>query len=515
MIDFHVPTFLLAAPELFIASMALAVLLATSFARSKSSQLAHWLTSFALLTGAVLTILVNRNFSGTIGRAYRENSFSGFFAMWPKTFFDFLASGGVNTTFGQFYLADPLGDLLKVAICLTVFIVLIYSRRYLKERKFGTNEYYVIMLLGTLGIMVIISSGNLLTIYVGLELLSLSSYALVAINRDSVISTEAAMKYFVLGALASGLLLYGMSMIYGATRSLDLLDIARSALEPAAVNSTLPLFGLIFIVAGVSFKLGVVPFHMWVPDVYEGAPTAVTAFIASASKVAAFAIACRLLSLGLWNLADHWKFMLLIMATASIILGNVAAILQTNLKRMLAYSGISHMGFLLLGFSAHVSRGPNIAYPSALFYVITYVLAVLAAFGVILLISRNGFEAERIDDYRGLAKRNPLIAGIMAITMLSMAGLPIFVGFFAKFFVLQALWLAGYPWLTVLAVLFSLVGAFYYLQILKVMYFDEPSELASFQFATGEAAILSLNAMAIVLFGVFPGALMQLCTMLA
>jgi len=509
--EFQIPNFSPAAPELAVAAIGLLMLLLVSFARRCASQIAWYLTHLALFVGAVLTILVSRDFAALVGKLFVQLPFGEFLRNFGQIALAYLGSSEMNFTFGQMYLADPLGDLLKVMVCAAVSVGLLYGRRYLQDRKLESSEYYLLILFATLGIMVLISAGSLLTIYIGLELLSLSSYALVAINRDSVRATEAAMKYFVLGALASGLLLYGMSMVYGATQSLGLVDIARSLVDPQAANRTVLLFGLVFVVAGVSFKLGVVPFHMWIPDVYEGSPTAVTLFIASASKLAAFAMVCRLLALGMWDLVDHWKLMLLIVAIASIILGNLTAIVQTNLKRMLAYSGISHMGFLLLGFASTTQHGSTNAYASALFYALTYVLSTLAAFGIILLMSRAGLEAENIDDFKGLNKRSSWWAGLMAVVMLSMAGLPIFVGFFAKFFVLQAVWSAGYSALAVLAVLMSLVGAFYYLRIVKVMFFDEPADMAPIEACRGVRVLLSANVLAVAVLGIFPSLLMQVC----
>jgi NADH-quinone oxidoreductase subunit N len=365
-----------------------------------------------------------------------------------------------------------------------------------------------------LGMMVMISASHFLTIYLGLEMLSLSLYAMVAMNRDSVQSTEASMKYFVLGALASGLLLYGMSMIYGATGSLEISRVA-GALYMNAANKTILVFGLVFLVAGLAFKLGVVPFHMWVPDVYHGSPTAVTMLIGSAPKLAAFAISIRMLVNGLLPLAQDWQQMLLIMSILSMAIGNLAAIAQTNIKRMLAYSAISHMGFMLLGLTSGVVGGDvgfaYNAYTSAMFYVVAYVMTSLAAFGVVLLLSRAGFEADNLDDFKGLNKRSPWFAAVMMIVMFSMAGIPFFVGFFAKFSVLLAVVAAGYVWLAVVAVVLSLIGAFYYLRVVKVMYFDAPSDETPIEAPAGMRFLLSANGLAIALFGLFPQTLMVFC----
>jgi NADH-quinone oxidoreductase subunit N len=372
----------------------------------------------------------------------------------------------------------------------------------------------VLALFATLGMMVMISANHFLTIYIGLELLSLSLYAMVAMNRDSVVSTEAAMKYFVLGALASGLLLYGMSMIYGATGTLEITGIAER-LNSGGVNKSVLVFGLVFLVAGLAFKLGVVPFHMWIPDVYQGAPTSVTLFIGSAPKLAAFAIVMRLLVSGLLPLAPDWQNMLIILSVLSMAIGNLAAIAQTNLKRMLAYSAISHMGFMLLGIVTGVVGGDARyalnAYSSSMFYVIAYVLMSAGTFGMILLMARAGFEAEEIDDYKGLNKRSPWFAGIMLMLMFSMAGVPFFIGFFAKFSVLQAVVAAGYMWLAILAVLFSLIGAFYYLRVVKVMYFDQPSDESPIAAPLDMRILISANGLAVAVLGIFPQVIMSLC----
>ncbi len=442
--NFVVPDFYPAAAELFVVGMSLITLLVTVFAKSGRS-LAYFLTQATLVGAAFITI-------GTM-------------------------DGQVVTTFGTMYIDDLMGDLLKLMVYFSVATALLYGRGYLIDRGLDRIEYYLLAQYMTLGMMVMISAGHLLSLYIGLELLSLSLYAMVACERDSARSTEAAMKYFVLGALASGLLLYGMSMIYGATGSLELTGIAQSIYHQAA-NQDVLMFGLVFVVAGLAFKLGVVPFHMWVPDVYHGAPTAVTLLVASAPKLAGFAMAIRLLVNGMFDLADQWQGMLMFLAVLSIILGNLAAIAQTNLKRMLAYSGISHMGFMLLGLLSGVVEGDRHfalnAYSSAMFYAVAYVIMTLASFGLIVLLSRAGFEAENIEDFKGLNKRSPWFAAMMMIVMFSMAGVPFFIGFFAKFAVLQAVVAAGYIWLAVLAVLMSLIGAFYYLRLVKVMYFDDP-----------------------------------------
>lgn len=426
------------------------------------------------------------------------------------TLFTFDGQGA--TTFSNMFIDDMLADFLKLVLYPAVAIMLVYSRSYLAARNLDKGEFFVLVLFATLGMMVMISASHFLTIYLGLEMLALSLYALVAIDRDSARATEAAMKYFVLGAMASGLLLYGMSMVYGAVGSLELFDIGQR-IALGGGNKTVLVFGLVFVVAGLAFKLGVVPFHMWVPDVYHGAPTAVTLFIGSAPKLAAFAITLRMLVTGLADLAEHWQVMLMILAALSIALGNLAAIAQTNLKRMLAYSAISHMGFMLLGLLSGIVGGdpgftPN-AYSSAMFYAIAYVLMSLGSFGMILLLSRAGFEAENIEDFKGLNKRSPWFAAIMMILMFSMAGVPFFVGFFAKFAVLQAVVAAKQTWLAVFAVLFSLVGAFYYLRVVKVMYFDAPTDTAPIEAPRDMRILLSINGLAVALLGLLPDGVMK------
>jgi NADH-quinone oxidoreductase subunit N len=408
-------------------------------------------------------------------------------------------------TFSNMFVDDTLGRTLKVLVLLTVSIIFAYSRAYSVQRDMYKGEYFSLMLFATLGMMVLISANHFLTLYLGLELLALGQYALVALQRDSARSTEAAMKYFVLGALASGLLLYGMSMMYGATGSLGLQQVA-AALSTGSVDHLVSTIGLVFIVAGLAFKLGVVPFHMWIPDVYEGAPTSMTLFIGTAPKIAGVAFFIRLLGEGLAPLASDWQQMLIVLAVLSMSLGNITAIAQTNLKRMLAYSTISHMGFVLLGILAASQQG----YAAASFYISTYSLMALGAFGMILLLSRAGFEAETIDDFKGLNKRSPWFALVMLMVMISMAGIPPSVGFFAKLSVLRAALTAGYTWLVVLAVLMSLVGAYYYLRIVKVMYMDEPVDTHPIEGDFDMRVLLSLNGLAIFALGVLPQPLLSL-----
>jgi NADH-quinone oxidoreductase subunit N len=409
--------------------------------------------------------------------------------------------------FSHMFVDDALSDTLKLMLYGVVGTVLIYSRGYIQARGLYRGEFFVLVLFAMLGMMVMISGSHFLTLYLGLELLSLSLYALVALQRDSKVATEAAMKYFVLGALASGMLLYGLSMIYGATGSLEVAKVAATLPTLDHLNTVL-VFGLVFVIAGLAFKLGVVPFHMWLPDVYQGAPTAVTLFIGSAPKIAAFAFVMRLLIDGLGGLVADWQPMLALMALLSMAIGNITAIAQTNIKRMLAYSTISHMGFLLLGFLAGSENG----YSSAMFYVVVYVLMSLASFGMVLLLSRAGFEAEQLEDFKGLNRRSPWYAFLMLLVMVSMAGIPPTVGFYAKLSVLQAALQAGYLWLVVTAVLLSVIGAFYYLRIVKLMYFDEPSDTAPIQVHADMSVLLSANALAILALGILPQPLMALCT---
>ncbi len=470
--DFQSPDFAPANPEIFLLVMICVVMLADLFVGEKNRQLVFILSLLAFAGSALLT------------------------------FIDF--SVAPVFTFSGMFIDDTLSDTLKLMIYPTVALVLIYSRGYVSARGLMRGEFFSLALFATLGMMVMVSASHLITLYLGLELLSLSLYAMVSLQRDSVIATEAAMKFFVLGSLASGFLLYGMSMLYGATGSLhtaDLAGVIRSGVSDHAVL----VVGLVFVVAGLSFKLSAVPFHMWAPDVYQGAPTAVTLFIGSAPKLAAFGFIMRLLVDGLGDMVADWQGMLVILAVASMAVGNIAAIAQTNIKRMLAYSTISHMGFVLLGFVAAGTDG----YSSSLFYVIAYVLMTLGAFGMIMLLSREGFEADAISDFKGLNQRNPWLALIMMFVMLSMAGIPPMIGFYAKLSVLQAALAAGYLWVAVAAVMLSLIGAFYYLRIIKFMYFDEADSTHTIKFAPEVRLLISINGLAIILFGIFPQILMN------
>ena len=420
--------------------------------------------------------------------------------------------------FGRMVVSDPMGHWLKCFATIAVMVTLVYSRPYAADRDMlRGGEIFSLSLFALLGMCMMISGQNFIVIYLGLELLTLSSYALVALRRDHTQATEAAMKYFVLGAMASGFLLYGMSMMYGATGSLELTTVLK-AIASGQVNHQVLVFGLVFIVAGLAFKIGAVPFHMWIPDVYQGAPTAATLMIGGAPKLAAFAIVVRLLVEGMLPLAFDWQQMLALLAIGSLLIGNLAAIAQSNLKRMLAYSTISQMGFVLLGFVAGVVNGETTlaanAYSSAMFYMVSYVLTTLAAFGVIMLLARQGFESEEITDLAGLNQRSPLYAGVMAICLFSMAGIPPMVGFYAKLSVLQSLVASGqglYIGLAIFAVIMSLIGAFYYLRVVKVMYFDEPLTATTVSASLDVRLVLSTNGLLVLVLGIFPGALMALC----
>ena len=476
-----------ATPEIFLTIAASAILLIDMFLADAKRHITYVLS---LATLGVLTLMSLSDFN----------------------------SGLTAYTFNNMFVSDPMSNLLKVFSYIAVGLTLVYSRQYVTDRGMTSGnlggEFYVLALFSLLGQMVMISGNNMLIIYLGLELMSLSLYALVAIRRNHVQSTEAAMKYFILGALASGFLLYGISMLYGATGSLDLMEVAKAAAS-GTVNKTVLVFGVVFLVAGLAFKLGAVPFHMWVPDVYQGAPTSVTLLLGAAPKLAAFAICIRLLVEGLLPLAIDWQQMLVVLAVLSMAVGNITAIMQTNLKRMLAYSTIAQMGFMLLGLLSGVVNG-NVfsaanAYSSAMFYAITYVLTTLGTFGVILLLSRNGFEADNLDDFKGLNQRSPWFAFVMLLLMLSLAGVPPTMGFYAKLSVLQAVLGTGQIWLAIVAVLLSLIGAFYYLRIIKVMYFDEPVDTSPIVVNKDMSIVLSMNGAMVLVLGLMPGYLMNAC----
>jgi NADH-quinone oxidoreductase subunit N len=479
------PPLLPAWPEIFLLAATCVILVADLWVPDERRDVTYGLSLGTLVATGLLIVLVQ--------------SFAG---------------GQPSYTFNDMFVADGMAMLLKLLAVGTVAVCLVYSRRYLQDRGLYKGEYFVLALFALLGMMVMISANHFLVLYLGLELMSLCLYSMVALNRDSAVSTEAAMKYFILGALASGLLLYGMSMIYGATGALQL-DRIAIAIASGQANAVLLVFGLVFVVAGLAFKVGVVPFHMWIPDVYHGAPNAMTLFIGTAPKLAAFAMAMRLLVNGLLPLALDWQQMLIILSVLSMALGNFAAIAQTNIKRMLAYSTIAQMGFMLLGLASGVVGG-NLnsaadAYSSALFYVIAYVLMSLGAFGMVLLLSRAGFEADALEDFRGLNRRSPWYAFMMLVLMFSLAGIPPTVGFYAKLAVVQATMNAGMIWLAVAAVMFSLVGAFYYLRVVKLMYFDEPVDTAPLAAGRDMRLVMSVNGLAVLVLGILPGPLMTLC----
>jgi NADH-quinone oxidoreductase subunit N len=484
--EYALPPLLVAYPEIWLLVMASAVLVVDLYLpESVRAKVVYWLALGTVAGCAALTVIAVQ------------------------------ATGGQPAhTFNDMFVADLMSHVLKFLSYVAVAACFVYSRRYLADRDMLRGEYFVLALFALLGMMVMISASHLLSIYLGLELMSLCLYSMVALNRDSAISTEAAMKYFVLGALASGVLLYGMSMLYGATGTLYLEEMAQ-LIGAGKANKVVLVFGLVFVVAGLAFKLGVVPFHMWIPDVYDGAPNAMTLFIGAAPKLAAFAMTIRVLVNGLVDLAVDWQQMLVLMAIASLALGNLAAIAQSNIKRMLAYSTISHMGFMLLGLLAGVVGGnllsaPN-AYSAAMFYAIVYMLMSLGAFGMVLALSRAGFEADQIADYRGLNQRAPWLAFLMLLLMFSLAGIPPTVGFYAKLAVLDAVIKAGQVWLAVFAVVMSLIGAFYYLRIVKVMYFDEPQADAPIEAGRDFRLLLSANGLAVLALGIVPGPLMALC----
>ena len=463
--------------EIWLACSICVILLVDVFTGDRRRNLTATLTLLALAVGAALTIA---------------------YGYVPQR----------TVLFQGMYVADELSFVLKLAGFLFVAVTLLYSRTYLENRNILRGEYYVLTLTALLGIFVLVSANNLLTIYLGVELLALSVYAMVAFDRDSGVSAEAAMKYFVLGAIASGTLLYGMSLIYGLTGTLDLTEISVRLHPPLSGGVIL---GLTFIVVAVAFKFGAAPFHMWLPDVYEGAPTSVTLFVGTVPKIGYFALTLRLLAQGLPGTESEWTQMLAALAVITLVTGYCVALVQTNLKRMLAYSTIAHVGFIVLGFVAGTPDG----YAAALYYTLTYILMALGAFGVILLASAKGFEADRLDDYKGLYRRDPLLAATMMVLMFSFAGVPPFVGFWAKLRIFQALWETHHLWLVVLAAVMTVVGAYYYLRVVKLMYFDEPApQQATPVRELGVRLTLGANAAAIFVLGVLPGPLLDLCARL-
>ena len=477
--NFNIHDVVVMLPEVFLLGAICAILLIDLFLKPNQRAITHWL-SIAALLGTMALILVDTD---------------------PAKF-----------AFNGAFIHDGIAAVLKVFILGVTATVFVYARGYLHDRGLHIGEFYLLCLFGALGMMLLVSAGNLVMVFLGLELYALSSYALVAINRDSGLSSEAAMKYFVLGALASGILLYGMSMIYGATGTLDLAAIHQAAAFFAGGSNQHPAllaFGVVFLVVGIGFKFGAAPFHMWLPDVYEGSPTAVTIFIGSAPKIAAFGMAYRLLEGGLGGMEQYWSQMLAALAVASLAIGNIVAIAQTNLKRMLAYSTISHVGFLLLG----LANGTPSGYAAAMFYAISYAIMATVAFGVILLLARAGFEAEEIDDFKGLNQRNPWYAFVMLLAMASLAGIPPLFGFFAKLLVLKAAVDAGMLWLAIVAIVFAIVGMYYYLRVIKVVYFDAPLDKSPLRLPQDLAFrwLLSLNGVALLALGLFWGPLIAWC----
>lgn len=451
-------------PELFLCGAALGLLLADLFVDARRRGLIHFLALLSLLLTALLVV------RGMGGEAV--------------------------SAFGGMFVRDTLADVLKIAMCGVTALVLLYARRYLEDRGLLVGEFYAIVLLALLGMMVMVSAGNLVVLYLGLELLALSSYGLVAMDRDNKVASEAGMKYFVLGALASGLLLYGMSMIYGATGSLDLVAIHQAAASSA--DRSLLLFGVAFLLVGVAFKFGAAPFHMWLPDVYQGAPTAITLFIGSVPKIAAFGFAYRLFESGLGPVSEQWSQMIAWLAVLSLVIGNLLALAQTNLKRMLAYSTIAHVGFLFMA----LSNPGAIGYTAAMFYAISYAIMATAAFGAIILMSRRGFEADAIADYKGLWQRSPFHAFLIMIVMASLAGIPPSLGFFAKLSAIGAAVDGGREWLAVVGVVMAVIGAFYYLRVIKVMYFDEPEHEGLVAHPDGTLRfVFAANAIALLVLG--------------
>jgi len=461
-------------PEILLLTMASLILVIGAYTSDRAKNLVYQLSQGTLL-GTILFVM----------------------ATFPEA-----RTVGLNGMF----VTDAMAAVLKVVALITVMFTFVDSRAYLEDRKIASNEFFVLGLFATLGMMIMISAQNMLTIYLGLELLSLSLYAMVAMYRDSHKASEAAMKYFVLGALASGMLLYGMSILYGASNTLDLTALAQ-AISTGDQEQKILVFGLVFIMVGLAFKFGAVPFHMWVPDVYEGAPTPVATFLSSAPKLAAFAMMMRLLVEGMPALHVEWQQMLVILAVLSIILGNLIAIAQTNIKRMFAYSTISHVGFLMLGVLTATDTG----YAASMFYAIVYTLMSLGGFGIILLLSRAGFEADKIEDYKGLNTRSPWYAFIMMILLLSMAGMPPLLGFWAKLEVLIEVIKADLLWLAIVAVIFSVIGAFYYLRVIWMMYFEKPEDESEIAVGTDMQVAISLNGLAILFLGIFPQSLMVIC----
>jgi NADH-quinone oxidoreductase subunit N len=480
--NFAMPVFSVAAPDIFLLCMVALILLVDVYLPERRRYLTYYLVQGALFVTFLMTISQYRNYPDPI------------------------------ITFSGNYILDKFAIIMKMYICVVCMFAFAYSRYYIQDRKIAMGEYFILGLFAVLGMMVMASAYSFLTIYLGLELLSLSLYAMVAMQKDSLAATEAAMKYFVMGALASGILLYGISMVYGATGSIFVLQIANTMPNMHAEQNSLVLFGMIFILVGLLFKFGAVPFHMWVPDVYQGAPTSMTLFIASAPKIAAFGIMMRILVEALPSMQAQWEQVLIVVAILSMFAGNLLAIAQTNIKRMLAYSSIAHIGYMLLGIIA----GPNSAegYSAAMFYIATYVIVAAGAFAIIALLSKSGVEFDQLDDYRGLNARNPWLAFMLLLMVFSMAGIPPTVGFFAKLGLLEALVEAHLVWLAAIALLFAIIGAYYYLRIVMLMYFEEPadkSHSAPIVLAPDMMIAISVNGSAALFLGLLPSTFIDLC----
>lgn len=465
----------LALPEIIILATACISLLADLFLRQKVKSIAFYTSCTGLVLAAMVSFLYISNFKVLI--------------------------------FNGLFISDDVGHLMKFFVYGTVLLSFIYSRDYIEERQMPAGDYYVLGLFSTLGMMILISAHSLLTVYLGLELMSLPLYAMTAIRRTNSDASEAAMKYFVMGAIASGMMLYGISLLYGATGKLDLLDIANVVAANWQQQSSLLAFALVFILAGVGFKLAAVPFHMWAPDVYQGAPSSVTLFISAAPKIAALSMTFRLLALGLIDVASQWQQIIMVMALLSAGLGNIFAVIQTSIKRLFAYSAIAHIGYALFGVLAATAAG----YAASLYYILIYALTSAAAFGLIVLMSRQGMEVDSIDDLKGLSKRNPWLAFMMLIVMFSMAGVPPTVGFFTKLLVLKALVDVHLTWVAIWGLLFTVIGAFYYLRIVKIMYFEQPVNPAPISIGCGNSLVYSVNCLSLLALGLFPGALISLC----
>ncbi|WP_304985427.1 NADH-quinone oxidoreductase subunit NuoN [Coxiella-like endosymbiont] len=467
------PNLIPALPEIFVLFMALVILMMGIFF-VRYSQIPYYLAQITLVVVFWLTWYV----------------------------FPVIEFSAKIFTFHCLFVLDHLSVYLKLFIYLAVFFTFLYAREYNQERKIPATEFYVLGLLSLLGMMVLVSSHNLIMVFLGLELFSLPTYAMVAMKRQKTRCVEAGMKYFIIGSIASGILIYGMSMVFGATRSLDLTEIAAAVSQTPVHQNLILVFGLVFMMVGIAFKVGAAPFHMWIPDVYEGAPSSVTLFISTAPKIAAFAMVIRLLVNAMPALQGQWYKVLVVVAILSMGIGNFAAIAQSNIKRMLAYSSIAHMGYMLLGVLCGTKEG----YVAAMFYIITYSFMTLGSFGMVILMSRGDFEAENIKDFAGLNNRNPWLAFMMMLTLFSLTGLPPLVGFIAKVGVLDALIKVHLVWLAVLAVLFAIVGAYYYIRVVKVMYFENSAlPLEPIQYSFEMKIAISINGLALLFIGIFPG----------